>query len=79
MSIQHKVKRNEEVVLSLTKSPSNDCLVPYYRNSKNIRANTEIREYNPSPFLSSAQTVVDYFYKIVFLSRFIDTAKFIYR
>jgi len=43
MSIQQKVKCNEEV----------DCLVLYYRNAKNIRANTEIREYNPSPFLSS--------------------------
>lgn len=53
MSIQQKVKCNEEVVLSLTESSSNDCLVPYYSNAKYIRANTEIREYNPSPFLSS--------------------------
>jgi len=53
MSIQQKVKCNEEVVLSLTESSSNDCLVPYHRNAKNIRTYTEIREYNPSPFLSS--------------------------
>jgi hypothetical protein len=53
MSIQHEVKRKEEVVLSLTESSSNDCRIHYYRKSKNNRANTEIREYNPSPFLSS--------------------------
>ena len=34
MSIQQRVKCNEEVVLSLTESSSNDCLVPITETQK---------------------------------------------